>query len=1612
MTRRWGILRTIGIAAGALVIAIVIAAIVVVRSAWFQDFVRQKIVAAAEEGTGGKVEIGSFALDPLSLHAVMTGFVIHGSEPAGAAPFLRVPRAEVYVRLLTGRLVDIVYLGIDRPQANIMVFPDGTSNVPTPKTKPNSNKTALETVVDLAVRRADLINGVATFNSEPQPLDLKANNLRVKLVYNSVTEAYRGDISLQPVHVISGRNAPLDFTIDLPVELRRDRIDFRNASVSTGLSRMRIDASIQNLRSPEVSAHVSARLALADLKNAANMPLQVNASGVPAVANLQADAFASRDRIQVAALRLQLGRSNLEVSGALKDPAGKSALDYRAKLDLGELGRFTGSTVKADGAVAVKGAARLDAANRYDVTGAVEARGVSVQQGATRVSNIDLATLLHLNPQLLTITNFRLDALGAELAANASIQNFARFQFDGDLRHLDIRKAAQALGQQVPYSGSVFGPISAQGDLKAPGAQGIAAQAHLSIAPGQSGIPVSGRLAAIYDGQKDDLQVLDSRIALPHSALTVNGSIGRRLDVSLVSHDLHDLLAAMPAAGAPDIRFQSGGQLALTGVVTGQLSSPRIGAHVAMNRFQVEARQFDALALDVRADSSGASFSNGVLDRGPMNAQFSGAVGLRNWKTAPTAPVSLQASIRNGDLADIMALAGQPSQGYSGALAAQVNVGGTIGNPRGGASVQIAKGEIEHEPFDAINLQANMHDQLVAVPTASIATPAGRVDLTAEFQHPPGSFASGQVRASLRTTQLQLAQLHTVQSKEPGAAGQVAVSADLRGKLSRAPGPGGGQPEFQPSSVTADVSARSLRFRGQEYGNLSATAQTRGNSVIYSVNSNFAGSALRIDGSTQLARGYPTDASAQLSRLPVERVLALASSNVPVKGYLSGHANVHGTVDNPEGAVNLDLSNGSVYGEPLDAVRARAEYRPNSIVLSQFEAVAGPSRISVTGRYDHPARNFQAGNAQFQIGNSRLDLARIRNAQKLRPGISGVIEIAANGAGSIHAGSPRVTFRDLNAELSAKRIAAKGKNFGDLTLTAKTAAGRLNFNLDSNLADAKIHGAGNAQLTAQYPVSAKLDIDNVVWTRVRELLGEASQPTAFDATLDGCEIAVNGPVEDTSRLRGSLRVARLQVRNMTDPGVTPVTFENQGPIAAVLDNGVARIQSLRMATHKADLQASGSYVLKTRALNGAVNANADLSLLQQLSREVVSSGQLALKTDLRGDLSKPLINGSLELRNASVNYTEIANGIANANGVIQFNGNSAALRDFSAEVGGGKVTLTGYANYAQALNFGLNVKAAKVLALLQPGLSAVVDANLHLSGRQQASLLSGDVTVDKITYAPTSDVGSILARANPAAQTGTPSPLLNNMKLDVQVRTSPGLIVQSAMAENLDFDANLRVHGTAAQPGAQGRITVTSGQLLFFGSTYRVNAGTISFFNPLRIDPILDLSLATQAQGVRVTLRVTGPVDNMNLSYTSNPPLEFEQIVNLLATGKTPTTDPNILANQPAQPPQTFQQMGESALLSQTVAAPVANQLKRVFGVSKLSIDPMFTSGSYLPEAQVTLQQRISNAITFTYTTAVNDPNTQIVRVQWAFNPRWSSIAMRDQNGIVSIRLLYKKQFR
>src|SRR5438067_2134366 len=208
--------RKIGLIIGGsllgLVLVLFIAGISIVQTEWFRNTVRDKIVTAVSEATGGKVDVGSFSFDWRHLHAEVRNFVLHGLEPAEAPPLFRANLLAVDLKLTSPfkGAVDIAALGVDTPQANIIAYPDGRTNIPAPKVQHTSDKSGLQSVVDLAVGHFNLQNGSFTFAGQKMDLNASGENLRAQLAYNPLHPSYSGEADISPLHLKSGGNAPLD----------------------------------------------------------------------------------------------------------------------------------------------------------------------------------------------------------------------------------------------------------------------------------------------------------------------------------------------------------------------------------------------------------------------------------------------------------------------------------------------------------------------------------------------------------------------------------------------------------------------------------------------------------------------------------------------------------------------------------------------------------------------------------------------------------------------------------------------------------------------------------------------------------------------------------------------------------------------------------------------------------------------------------------------------------------------------------------------------------------------------------------------------------------------------------------------------------------------------------------------------------------------------------------------------------------------------------------------------------------------------------------------------------------------------------------------------------
>ncbi len=1616
-----------------LMVAGVAAGIFIAQSEWFREFVRAKIIRTVEDSTGGKAEMASFAFDWRRLRADVGQFTLHGTEPASADPLLRVSHLNVELRiasLIRTRKVDISSLTVDQPRVNVTVYPDGRTNVPNPRIQRGNDQNGLQTLVDLAVGRFEINKGTIDFAHQKANFQATGENLQARLVYETAGQRYRGQITMSPLHFQSGQNPRLDIALNLPVVIEKDRIQLTAGTLVTAASKVTMSAVMEHMNAPVISGGLNAQLDVPEIKRTLGVSLPASVRN-PSLKTLYADVELKSDQnnVQIQTAKLTLGHSTLQAFGSMQNLAlEKGSLQFAAALDVTEIAELSQFSGRASGKVQMQGTATTNGASDYSVEASVDGKQLAMRQGNISLSGASLTAKVRAKPNTVTANPLRVAIAGGDFDGRAGLENAAQYKVQGKLNNFAIEDLAAILtGRRPAWSGSISGPLEAQGNLASPGPNTLQAHARLSVNPGRRGVPVSGRLDADYDARTDSLEVGRSYLAFPASRMEFSGSLKAGMDVHLTSTNLNDLLPGLtlvsthPPSELP-MKVDPGGSIAFDAHLKGNARSPQIIGHLTARRFTVEQRHFDQLVADVTAAQGGVSVQNATLTRGVLQAQLSGSVGLNQWELRASEPMQANVLVRNADVQDILALTGQSQVPVRGDLTLSAQASGTIGDPRGSADLAIVNGVAYGEPFDRIQGKVNYAGQLVTVPSMQATAGGAVANLTASFDHPLNDFSAGRLHLHLDTNQVALNLLPALQKRRPDVGGLAQTNVDAEANLLSS----GGNSTLQIAAVNGKITVRGLRARGRSLGDFTADARTTGNQLSYRIDSNFAGSAIRADGSTTLTPEYPTTASVSIQNLPLEQALTLAGEDdLPARGLLSAKGELSGTLRDPRANLDMDLTKVVVYEQPFDRIEGHVNYSNALLDLPSINLASGPNRVWVSGSFSHPVRDFSTGNVRLHVAGNSIQLAQIKYLQQRRPGLSGALSLNIDTTGTISAAGPKVLLSGLKGNTAVTGLRMNGRDYGDFHASAEQTGSTLNVNLDSNLAQSLINGKLQTQLAGDYQTSGQLTFKNVSYSDWSAVLGLGSSGStqSFDAVADGAlnaSLAILKP----ANLTGTAQLSKLEIAAKPKPALggprmgasttTKLALRNEGPIEFTASQSAIYVQRAILAGNSTRIALTGSVALSPATnFDLTVNGDANLALLHELDSNISSDGKLTLNAGIKGPLTKPSINGRLQLKDAAFQTTDMSNGISKANGAIQFNGDIARIESLTAESGGGKITVTGFVGRnGYTFNYGLTARAIQMRVRQASGVSVVGNANVKLTGTSESSLLSGDVTIRSVKFNPQTDFGSILASSTPPAETDTDGGALAGVKLNLDVRTAAGANFQTSLAEDLHAQANLTVRGTLANPGVLGRIVVTEGVLVFFGTKYTVNDATVSFYNPNKVEPVLNLSMVTKARGVEVTLNVSGPVNNMNLAYQSDPPLPFSEIVGLLAAGKTPTSDAVLLAQQPATPPQNFQQMGESALLSQAVSNPISGQLQRVFGVSQLKIDPTFTSGSELPQARLTLQQQIASGLTFTYITNLTRSDSQIVRVEWALNPQWSLIATREENGLFGVDFFYKRRFR
>jgi autotransporter translocation and assembly factor TamB len=726
------------------------------------------------------------------------------------------------------------------------------------------------------------------------------------------------------------------------------------------------------------------------------------------------------------------------------------------------------------------------------------------------------------------------------------------------------------------------------------------------------------------------------------------------------------------------------------------------------------------------------------------------------------------------------------------------------------------------------------------------------------------------------------------------------------------------------------------------------------------------------------------DGRGRATAWPVEDLVKFMEWDVVATGLLSGEASVRGRRSAPEGEAKGTARAGRYYAIPYDEARIESRWKGHVAEVTRGEVRLGGGTLGFRGSVTDDGVYDGTGEMEG------VDLGALAPAPVPGAPLGGRLSGRLALQGTLV--RPR-----LRATLSSPRIFLGDEGIGavDARLVG-TGDGRIA--VDGSCRSARVDVALAGAVGASPPYAADLTLSARA-TSLDPFL-RAVQPTlpATIAVVASGEVRVRGPLESPAGIRVEATVPDLQLL------LPEFAVRSRAPVRLTFADGHLELADLQLTGEGTDVAVTGGLdVLGDGPLAVAVRGQADLSALSLVTRRLRGAGAARLAVDISGTRAAPRVLGTLDLDGAGLRVRGFPHGVEGLHGRVRFTESSAELEGVSGTVAGGQLTVEGQAAYSGGRLSSYDIRpVARGLALRYPeGLRSVVDADLRLFGDATKQWITGTVDLRQALYTKRYDVASEILGARRALPTPEASSLDEGAQLDLRVR-APGTVRIDNNLATLAASADLQVQGTTRAPVVTGRAEIERGRLYFQGRTYVIQKGTLDFVNPRRLDPLFDIEAVTRIRAYQVTLRVSGTLERVTPTLTSDPPLSSLQILALLA-GQDETQVANLTQTQARQSQAQLAAAGAAQLAAGRLSESVGleREAERLFGLNRFSIDPSLLRGaSSTPTARVTVGKRILTPdLNVLYSQDLRGTEERILAIEYLLTDRFSLLLTRTDPG-------------
>ena len=671
-------------------------------------------------------------------------------------------------------------------------------------------------------------------------------------------------------------------------------------------------------------------------------------------------------------------------------------------------------------------------------------------------------------------------------------------------------------------------------------------------------------------------------------------------------------------------------------------------------------------------------------------------------------------------------------------------------------------------------------------------------------------------------------------------------------------------------------------------------------------------------------------------------------------------------------------------GNPVGQVETAVAFRPEGITIEHGVIRTPAGEVVAQGSLGRgPGGDLDRLDLTVDAPALALDAEPLR--RYLGGQISGQVSLAATVGGTLERPDAMLVLHGRDLELAGRRLGAPGEE----TEALVTWDGATLRATGSALGLATFEGGGRldrrgADLSFDVSSSALGALARIASAQVPDFQGSLTGTLGYAADFQA------------GTHRGVVRLADIRVQYQGR------TISNLEPVVAVVTPERLEIRSFYVGEPgtDAELFVAGNVGLKGGPAGGQLpldlrfQGTLPLFWAELAVPGMDVDGRIELIGTAGGTVSDPQLNGLGEVRSAKLILPDFPQAVENIQGTVFLNRDALVFDGVRARMGGGSLQASGQVSWprpGRGLSYQVNLAASDLSLRYPEGWLVRGDANLSLSPVDGGQQLRGEVRLERAFYLEDVRLGladllqGLLQRKR--LQVPETEGFLATTQLNLAIEGPNALQVRNNVA-SLQGDIELTVRGTAASPVVFGRVEVDpGGTLVYQDNEYRIERGLLTFNNPYRIDPLIDLVARTEVRNFDITLNLAGTLERFNLGFSSNSDLADLDILSLLATGQeTPETVATRLPNQPGQEGQNQAGAGQAArsfLYGQATSA-LTERVGNLFGFDRFRIDPLAAeAGQGLSGVSVTVGKRLSRDVFVTYT---NNPSTEeeyVVQVEW-----------------------------